>query len=564
MTRSVFLAVAVALLTAGCPRSAKDARADLRLTGIPLPFGEEGGPVLAWDFGDGTPVVTAAFVQHAFPRAGHFVVSATEKGVSRYSRPFDIAPRPGLAAVPESADSAVLVPRQGKDLGPLLDFAERATNPGLVASRLEALVLPPLVLEASAGGASVFDPDEGLGVFNLSEPDVTVGFCGVTDEAEGLKLVGARLLEQGVKVTAAGERLTYLRWPDGREAALFADRGYLYLAPLEAGFPAEPVFKAVLGAADLGLSGQEPVAALSAGLKPSALVLVSRGDGTGLFGGAIAGVNLDGDQAQLGGAVELRRELDPAPTGAVLFAHGPQGPIGGLQLAFDSVDLLEAFFGAPQNPRRLAQLARLKRRGLDLEGLAKGLTGELQLLAWFDAVSFYRNVVAGSGRPEPRGTLRLTAPARDAAKLRSALGLWFSSDEWSDRVAVAPGGWTVGTATGDVHVDVSDAGVTAESGRSLEGRADAPLAAELQARFQGAFGRGHTSAFVDVGQLLAELEQPRQIPGLDAARLVTVQGFTMAFAQQLTSVGTAFLDLEPKGKQIAVRGALTLRKKSAQ
>ncbi|MBX7102070.1 MAG: hypothetical protein K1X89_30425, partial [Myxococcaceae bacterium] len=134
----------------------------------------------------------------------------------------------------------------------------------------------------------------------------------------------------------------------------------------------------------------------------------------------------------------------------------------------------------------------------------------------------------------------------------------------ADRVAVTPGGWTVGTATGDVHVDVGDAGVTAESVRALDARPEAPLAAELQARFQGAFGPGHTSAFVDVGQLLAELEQPRQIPGLDAARLVTVQGFTMAFAQQLTSVGTAFLDLEPKGRRIAVRGALTLRQKSPQ
>src|SRR5947209_7197804 len=94
MRYRLLLCVAAALATSCVKRVAPNPPDDRStVTGVPLPFGEraelpEGSQVI-WDFGDGTPPVTGAQVDHSFGRAGVYTIVETIKdkdGQSRTSR----------------------------------------------------------------------------------------------------------------------------------------------------------------------------------------------------------------------------------------------------------------------------------------------------------------------------------------------------------------------------------------------------------------------------------------------------------------------------------------------
>lgn len=564
MSARVWVVAVVAGLSMGCPKSVPRELGTPVVTGVVQEFGDPQGPSLSWDFGDGSPAATGPVARHAFARAGRYTVQGSTGGQVKASQLLEVMPRPGLQAIPAAATTAMFAPRLGKDLTRLLDFAERAANPTTVAQRLEELVLPQFVIEASAGGAPAFDGDEAVGLFNLPDPDLLVAFAGVVDEQAAVKTLVARMSEDGALATTAPDGVVRLAWDSGRAAAVFTDRGYLYLVPL--GLEQDPfrAVAAVKGSTDRGLSAEGDLVELGDGWVANGLVLAARGDGTGIFGAALATLKVEGDAAQLEGTIAMRRAFDVAKGGAALLEVGPSGPIAGLQLSIDASDIVESFFGSPGNPRRAQSLAKLKQQGLDAEGLAAGLTGEAQLLAWFDADAFFRNVVQGSGRPEPKGAVRLTAPARDEKKLKAVLARWFASDFWEGQVQVAEQGWRVRGGRADVDVEVKEGGLSAETGKALATRPQVNLGEALSERFGGAFGPGRTSVFIDVGQLLKEIETPRQLQGLDATQVVTVQGFTSAFVRQLTSIDHAWLDLEPKGKEVTVKGRLVLRPRQVE
>jgi hypothetical protein len=100
-----------------------------------------------------------------------------------------------------------------------------------------------------------------------------------------------------------------------------------------------------------------------------------------------------------------------------------------------------------------------------------------------------------------------------------------------------------------------------ELGSGLKGRTLVDLSAQLAQRFDGAFSKGHASVLLDVGRLRAELQTPRMIEGLDAVKVVTVQGFASAFLDRLTPIDFVVLDLAPLPDGAKLSGRISLREK---
>src|SRR5437868_1951857 len=115
---------AAAILATSCIKRVAPNPPDERTTvnGVPLPFSERAelpeGTQVVWDFGDGTPPVTGAQVQHVFARAGVYTIVETiqdKDGQSRSARTHVAALLRTLPmAVPGDVRAALLLPAPWK------------------------------------------------------------------------------------------------------------------------------------------------------------------------------------------------------------------------------------------------------------------------------------------------------------------------------------------------------------------------------------------------------------------------------------------------------------------
>ena len=99
------------------------------------------------------------------------------------------------------------------------------------------------------------------------------------------------------------------------------------------------------------------------------------------------------------------------------------------------------------------------------------------------------------------------------------------------------------------------------SGEGSGPRTNVDLEKSFGERFHGAFGPGHSSLLIDLGRLKTELDTLRAILGVDATKVVTVQGFTSAFLDQLTPIDHLVLDFAPDATGGVLWGTIMLKER---
>ncbi len=541
-------------------------------TGVGVDFGLPGDGVLSWDFADGSARVAASQASHAFAKAGHYVVQGFEAETLIDRVELTVVPRALVRAVPEDVEAILWTPSLKEDLGPAVDFFERVAGPGNLQRALEQTWLPALALELSMGEGSVVDPQEGVGVMMLPGFSGTIALLGVVDADRAMKALALKLLASGAEEspkTVDGIRIFAAAWG---KAAAFVDRGYLYLALPEPEADAEEVANIVAhvrAASGRGLQADPLFAESYAGLGNSTLCLyarerpdepaLTRGP---LFQSVMAGVRVGTRSATLEGSVRTARPLKPNLVPPGMFARGAEGPVAALKLSLPPDELADLFLATGSKSQKPGLLARLDGAGLDTRAAVRAFTGELGALAWFDAEGFLRNLVDGTGKPEWRGVIHLIAglTAREpvAPVLSSLLGAPVRAPYADDRDALL---WQRRLSSLTATIALTPRALMIRSGDASGPRTNADLAKELGARFNGAFGPGHSSLLVDVGRLKAELQIPRSLAGIDSAKVVTVQGFSSAFLDQLTPIDFLVLDFEPGARGGKLWGLISLRER---
>ena len=282
------LACGALLLCAACARHVTPAPGEDRTvgSGVPVSYGSDQdlpkGTRVTWDFGDGTPPVEGARVDHAFPRAGAYrvtqtVVDGDGKKLSA-SANATVLRRPVPAAVPADVRAAWIQERPWERVG-----VHRATAAKLALSDVfdeTAAELSDAIgfdaLDSHAALENGFDPDEGLALFTVpQDAEALVACVGTSEDAKALAAV-KRLLSRASEGRFAGGpfQLTDTRTENGVPVLLGAGRGgeqvavvlrfgYLYLRlpgltdptlalrsvialPPSGGLAAEPAWKLAL------------------------------------------------------------------------------------------------------------------------------------------------------------------------------------------------------------------------------------------------------------------------------------------------------------------------------
>jgi len=193
------LALAASALLASCalkriPAWAGDDRS--AMSGVPASFGAPQelpeGTKIVWDFGDGTPPVTAAGkVEHVFPRAGAFTISQTvadkdgEKRtatakvtVLRRSPTLAVPPEVRAVMIAQWPWARVSLHREAASRLGLRDFYEEIARS--VGSAVGFDVTNPE--ESLKNG---FDPDEGMAIFTVpQDAEGMIVAVGTVDEAK--------------------------------------------------------------------------------------------------------------------------------------------------------------------------------------------------------------------------------------------------------------------------------------------------------------------------------------------------------------------------------------------
>jgi hypothetical protein len=578
---SAFLLVTVALVGGGCRRAVRpEAGGDRTVeTGVPVGFGAEApdAPVVTWDFGDGSPHERGAHVSHAFARQGSYAVRALDGEAAQAQAQLTVVPRSALRAIPDDAEVAVFFPQLRGNVDPMMGFLSHLMGEGQVLRSLEAMPLLGLVLRDSQGEGKVVDADEGMGFFSLPDFDGIVVFLGVTDPQAAEAAVLEELRARGATVVQrepqGGVRL---RRDTGLSMLLFEDRGYLYLvvpdAP-ETPAPAGGVQKTLAAApgdgADLApirghivssaaaLSESPLLAALRPKVAAGNLHVFAHPEaqsGSASVQGAWAALRFQEDAAELEGW--LRTDTSFVGAGAApasrLLDQAPRGPIAALTVSMPPQTLTQLVFGAPGSEQRAKMTRGLAEQGLDaasVEGLLGALRGDLALLAYLDAASFYRNLVKGSQKPEPRGSLLLQAGLVRAEPVVEWLTGALKSRQQPFQV-VQEGTTTRLTTrvfSQPVEFAVQPDRVTMRGGEPLEGRAQAPVGAALRERFgAGGFESGHLSAMLDVGRARDEMDAPGPVADVAPQQLAMVRAIAATFLEQLPPVDSVFLDFSPE------------------
>ncbi len=509
---------------------------------------------LTWDFGDASPRVTGREVTHVFGHSGRFVVQAFEGDTLLRRVTTVVEPRPVFHAVPPSAVSMVLA-RNADDLAPAIDLGERAIGAASMQRWLDDLPLLSFVLDQGSGRSALVDPREGLGVFTLDDPQVTVSFVGITDPVRALPLLSTYLTEHGWEAQPTSR---FRR--EGQQLEVFVDRGVLYaaLGPVEAAGSAKLV---VSQASHLGLESNPTLAEALNELPSGGFVVIARSTEPGtqwsLFSGAIA---LTALEARFGGRVTASAPLwkSPDPPSGRLLEHAPEGPFAAVGLSVPPKTLASLVFGNPGTARR----ERLARDfGSDVEQAFDSLSGVVDAAAYFDAESFFRSTVENEGRPSPRGTLLVEAAVTNSMFLAHFLEAVLLQNMFRTQRAQDKGlnVYRFSALGEPVEVAVTPSTLFMRAGEAVTGRPAVDLVAAWKKQFDGAFAPGHVSALIDVGQLRRELMVPRHIEGLDPRRVVTAQAIAQTLLDRLTQLEVIVLDVAPDAHGATVQAAVRVR-----
>jgi len=578
---------------AGCHRAIRVDLGEDRTVeaGVPVELGsrEPGAPSVTWETGDGTPAFEGARVSHAYASAGTYTARALVSGEEVGRVRFTVVPRPVLRAVPAQARTVLWLPQLRGNLEPLIDFYERLIGAQSARQSLDETPLMALLLRGIDGGPSVVDPDEGAGFFFLPEFDGTVALVGVTEPEAAMEAVLRAAQDVGHDVSPVEDGVARLRPAEGgEEMLLFVDRGYLYLvvpetpeappegAPVQAMAVVPPAptrdvesaRRAVVGLTGPGVSEDPVLRELRPKVAEGSVYLYSgpaaeEGDEAPLLRGVFASVAVRPDRLDLDGFMSSSEPLlqgASAPASALL-ARTAQGPVAAAQLSIPPEELAKLAFGSPGSERRARTLERWRDRGLDAEALLKALRGDVAMLVYFDAPAFLKHLIQNK-RPEARGSVLVDAGLTSAAPVLRLIDEHLEDAPLRYTEEKVQGGKVYRTELRGqpVELRVGPERATLVAGESLEGRPRVDVGAALRERFGGeAFGAGHVSLMVDLGQLRADLRGTKAIPGISTAELVTAKSFLSAMLEQLTPLELGFLDFSLAEGGARVKGRLTLR-----
>ncbi|AKJ05600.1 putative lipoprotein [Archangium gephyra] len=572
--------------------------------GVPVGFGSEArdAPEVRWDFGDGSPPQQGARVSHAFPRAGSFQVRALEKDEVVASATVTVVPRPVLRAMPADAEIALFFPQLRGNVEPLVGFFARMLGQAQTRQALEEAPLLSLVLRELRGEPRLVDPEEGVGFFSLPGFEGTVALLGVTDSEAALEAVVEELRSGGARVVGRepGGSVRFER-ENGTPMLLFADRGYLYLvvpdSPEEEGeedgeeqasgriekvlaqeggtqaAEEEAIRARIVGMSGPGLSEQPLLTELRPKVGAGNVHIFARaaeGEESEGIRGLWAALRVEEGKAELEGWVASDKSLFAGKSGpgSELLGKAPAGPIAALMVSMPPEEMTKLVFGAPGSERRERTLLRLKDQGFDAagaDGLLSALRGDMTLLAYFDAVAFYRNFFLGNRRPEPRGTLLFQAGLVRAEPVLEWLTGRLKERGQPYEVVKGADATRLRTRVMDQPVEftVSADRLTVNGGESLGARSSGDVGVALRERYGAqAFEPGHLSAMVDVGRLRAELEAPKEVPGVSPQQLPVARSLVGTLLDQLPPVENVFIDFAPEEGGGRFRARATLRERT--
>lgn len=561
MSRRLALAcLAVAL--GACPRTVREERREQPVdTGVPVPF--QAREPLAWDFGDGSARATGQQVLHAYDRAGTYVVQGFAGDALAERVEVVVAPRSVFHAVPPQVQ-AFLAARTVGELSPAVDFAERLVGARTVQRFLDEWPVVAFAIDTGVGDGSALDPAEGLGAFVLAGSESVVSFLGVRDEAKGLEAFEAWLGEHGWRYR--GDHDPLRRWVGPEQNAdVFVDRGVLYAVVTPRNEQDMEAWSEITRMGDDGLEGDPQLKADLDALPAGGVVALLRPDeGQQEWRLLAAALKVADTEASLAGRLYASGPLWEVPKDAPsrLLGRSPEGPVGAASASMPAARLAQLLLGGSQT-RPWQRLARaVGERDGDLEKALAALQAPLDVVAYFDALGFLKSAVVKEGAPDPRGTVlaevAVNSPAAVEPLLDALVRQWerpaMRLKEGDLRV------WRSVVSDQPVEVALTQASAFLRYGEALTGREPEDLAAELSRRFSGAFGPGHLSVLLDVGQLRRELMVPRLIPDADPRRIITAQALALTFLDQLTQVDQVVLDAVPSAHGAEVQAVVTLRK----
>jgi hypothetical protein len=582
----------LALAGSGCRRAARPDMGGERTveSGVELRFGSasEQAPVATWEFGDGQQA-TGRQVTHAWARAGTYTVRALVEGEEQGRTQVQVVPRPVLRAMPPQADIAVFIPELRGNVQVLVDFYEQLLGSERAMGLLESTPLAWLVLQSVEEGQGIADPEEGGGFFTLPDFEGTVGVLGVTEGPAAVEALVKEVEGRGVTARREEDGTVYLEQPAGPPWALFVDRGYLYLVvpdseeargDEEQGAPESLEARGAQGLARVlaqvreqggaGLSEDPLLLELREKVGPGAVHVFARGeeapaeDVRGLWGT----LQVAEGRAELEGfiATRLQEQQGQQAPSPVLLERAPAGPVVALGVSLPPQVLTALTFGAPGSERRTRMLQRMQELGVEGEqaaALLESLRGDMGLLAWFDAGAFFRNLVQGRQRPEPRGSLLVEAGLTRAEPMATWLVRWLeSTGERVEQVREKDGTTRLRLRLLEqpALISVSADRASLRAGEPLERRPVEDVGRALRERFgQGAFGPGHISLVLDVGRVRAELEAPERVPGVSPAQLEVMRSLAFTLLEQLPPVELLFFDYASEQGGGRFRSRLELR-----
>src|SRR5713101_5670287 len=422
------------LLCAACARHVTPAPGEDRTVGagVPVAYGSDRdlpqGTRVVWDFGDGTPPAEGARVEHAFPRAGAYLVTQTV--VDRDGQKLSASAKATVlrrsvpAAVPADVRAAWVQERPWERVG-----AHRATAAKLALSDVfdeTAAELSDAIgfdaLDASAALQNGFDPDEGLALFTVpQDAEALVAAVGTSDDAKALAAV-RRLLSHASEGRFAGGpfQLSDTRTENGVPVLLGAGRGGEQVAVvLRYGY----LYLRLPGLTDPTLALRGVIALLPAGglvADPGwrlALEHVGQGDavffsrpsekdGQGRFAtqlGLAAFSLLDGAEAlqmklfaqprRLSGE-ELQKTFKPLKPPPDLAARLPRGPAAYVKVSGPPAALWRELLKASQADANRARERAEELTGLNLEtDLLPAFTGNFGIALYLDAAALLEAVL---------------------------------------------------------------------------------------------------------------------------------------------------------------------------
>lgn len=542
-----------------CVRSVREERREQAVdTGQRLSFSAQGPR--RWDFGDGQGG-DGQLVEHAFAKAGRYEVKAFEKEYVTDRISVLVQPREPFRAVAPNAE-AVLVFRSIDDVVPAIDFVERLLSASNVLRVIDRVPLLQFLLEPGAQGVASFDRLEGAGAYLPADVDALVSFFGVHDEVLAQKAFREFLVDHGWRDEGRPGRFV----SSSHAAQLLTDRGTAFFVTAETEAAVDQAVAQLRSAPNLGLESEAVAASAISQLASGGVAVLLRASAPSRAAGALkpgqwsmalGALKFSNDEARLVGRVIADKPLwqtPPSSRPARLLAHAPEGPVAVVGLDVPLAQVLDAFGLSPKSDgddEVRAGLAILSRR--------------LDLSLYFDVEEFLSATIRSGGMPKIRFTLLGEAAAPDRVAVQGVLERLLARRNVPFDSAAEKGltVWRTSAEEQPLELALDADTLYSRWGRSIADAAAVDLVTELGKRAEGAFGPGHLTAFVDVGQLLRELLRPRRVPGLDARKVVSTQALTSTFISQLTNLDQVLLDLAPTPQGASVSVEVKLSKRNA-